>query len=190
MDAISVGPGLGQQLPTAAALRKLFKSTSLPFILDADALNIVSTYSEIRNELPVDSLLTPHEGELRRLVGKWEDSYDKLQRLTELSKSIRSTVLLKGAYTVVSSPGEPMLFNSTGNEGMATAGSGDVLTGLLLALRSAGLSARQAAAVGAFLHGRAGDLAVVEKETYGLIASDIVEHLPLAFLSVLGKLSQ
>ena len=181
--AVAVGPGLGQQLPTAAVLRRLFR-TELPFVVDADALNLVSAHPELRAELPVGSLLTPHEGELARLTGSWTDDYDKLRRLQALAEESASTVLLKGAYTVIASPGAPLHFNSTGNAGMATAGSGDVLTGLLLALLAAGLTPARAALVGAFLHGRAGDLAAVQKGSHGLIAGDIVEQLPAAFLSV------
>ena len=184
--ALAVGPGLSQQLPTAAALRKLYETTSLPLVVDADALNLMADCTELRRALPANSLLTPHEGELARLTGSWTDDYDKLERLQALAKDTRSTVLLKGAYTAIASPGEPLFFNATGNPGMATAGSGDVLTGLLLALRAAGLSALQAASCGAFLHGLAGDQAALEKGSHGLIASDIIEKLPTAFSSVLG----
>ena len=187
VQMIAVGPGLSQKLPTAAALRKLLRTTKIPFVLDADALNLMAMHPELRDELPTESLLTPHEGELRRLIGNWRDDYDKLHKLSRLSKSTRSTVLLKGAYTVIASPDEPLYFNPTGNPGMATAGSGDVLTGLLLALRAAGLPAHRAAIVGAFLHGKAGDLAAIKKGSYGLIASDIIDQLPAAFLSVQNK---
>lgn len=183
VGAIAIGPGLGKQLPSAAALRQLFQEATQPLILDADALNLLATYPELLAELPADSLLTPHPGELRRLLGTWKDDYDKLARLQAFSQKIQGTVLLKGAYTVMASPGKPLWFNPTGNPGMATAGAGDVLTGLLLALRVA-LPTAAAAATGAFLHGLAGDLAAQNKGTHSLIASDIIDYLPQAFIEV------
>ena len=187
VSAIAVGPGLGQALPTAAALRRLMSSTSKPLILDADALNILSSYPELIKCLAAGSLLTPHEGELRRLVGSWASDYEKIERAQDFVEKTRSTMLLKGAYTVIISPGEPLWFNMTGHPGMATAGSGDVLTGLLLALRCTGLGTRETAALGAFLHGRAADLARRTLGTHGLIARDIIDHLPAAFCSLNQK---
>ena len=177
---VAVGPGIGVDLPTASALRGLLRDVDAPIILDADALNILSTYRDLIQELPPDSLLTPHEGELARLVGKWSNDYDKIERTRAFARHTRSIIVIKGAYSLVIDPEEPLLFNSTGNPGMATAGSGDVLTGLLLALRTLGLSARRAAALGVFLHGRAGDLAADQLSARSLTASDLIDYLPIA----------
>ena len=183
LQAIAIGPGIGQQLPTAASLRKLFKTIQQPIIVDADAINLMAHHAELLNVLPADSLLTPHAGELVRLIGQWSDDYDKLQRVQSFCKQHACVILLKGAYTTIASA-DTLWFNPTGHVGMATAGSGDVLTGILLALRGTGLSTLKTAAIGAFLHGRAGELAAQHTGSYSLIARDIIKQLPAAFLSI------
>ena len=183
--AVAVGPGIGQRLPTAAALRKLLTESQVPLILDADALNILSSYPELLKELPKHSLLTPHVGEFRRLAGQWQTEHEKWTLLKKFTENYHCTILLKGAYSLIASPSQPIYINSTGNAGMATAGSGDVLTGVLAALRThPTLSVWQVALLGAFLHGRAGDLAVQEKGVHSLIANDIIDALPKAFQSL------
>ena len=184
LQAIAIGPGMGQQLPTAASLRRLFNACQQhPLIVDADALNLMAQYAELLAALPADSLLTPHTGELLRLIGQWSDDYDKLQRVQSFCKQHACTMLLKGAYTTIASA-DTLWFNPTGHVGMATAGSGDVLTGILLALRGTGRSTLKTAAMGAFLHGRAGELAAQHTGSYSLIARDIIKQLPAAFLSI------
>ena len=184
-DAIAAGPGIGQRLPTAAALRRLFQDTQVPLILDADALNLLASYPELLQELPKDSLLTPHVGEFRRLAGPWKDEHEQWTLLRHFAETHHCTIILKSAYSLIASPGQPLYINPTGNAGMATAGSGDVLTGLLAALRThSTCSVWQVAVLGAFLHGRAGDLAARTKGVYSLIASDIIAALPHAFQSL------
>ena len=170
--AIAVGPGL-QQLPCTAQALKSLLNTSKPLILDADALNLIALDSNLLAKVPKNSLLTPHAGELERLTGTWSDDHDKLERLRNFCEKTKCVVLLKGAYTLIAVPGEPFYFNPTGNPGMATAGSGDVLTGVLLALCAAKVAIKDAARLGAFLHGRAGDLAAAHKGSHGLLSRDI-----------------
>lgn len=178
--AIGVGPGLGQEAATLTALRKLLETTTAPLVIDADALNLLSAHSELLHMVPAGSVLTPHPGEFARLAGRAANDFERLTQQQELARRLRSVVILKGAYTSVASPEGVIYFNSTGNPGMATAGSGDVLTGLITGLLAQGYSAIDAALIGVFVHGQAGDLVAHEKGMDGLIASDLVEAIPTA----------
>ncbi|MEN8116349.1 MAG: NAD(P)H-hydrate dehydratase, partial [Bacteroidota bacterium] len=183
-SAIGVGPGLDRKQNSCKALCALLENSKVPLVIDADALNILSENKEWFKKLPEGSILTPHPGEFRRLVGETSNSYQRIQKQVEFSKEYNCIVVLKGAYTSVSTPGGKLCFNSTGNPGMATAGSGDVLTGVILGLLAQGMPSADAALIGVFVHGLAGDLAVREKSEISLIAGDIIEYMGRAFLSI------
>jgi NAD(P)H-hydrate epimerase len=179
--AVGIGPGLGQDAATTEVLRQLLqqtKQTSLPLVIDADALNLLGTHRELLAELPPNTLLTPHPKEFERLTEPARDDYHRLELLRAFCARHRCYCVLKGAYTALGTPEGPLYFNSTGNPGMGTGGSGDVLTGLLLALRAdQRLSPLDAALIGIFAHGHAGDLAAQQTGEAGLIAGDIVRFI-------------
>ena len=183
-SSIGIGPGLGQHPDTVKAFGKVLEEFRKPLVIDADGLNILAANRELLNLIPEGSILTPHPKEFERIVGPWKDDFQRLDKLKTLAKQLKSVVVLKGAYTSVASPDMKVYFNSTGNPGMATGGSGDVLTGILAALLSQGYAALDAARLGVFLHGLSGDLAAREKGQHSLIASDIIESLPAAFQRV------
>ncbi len=182
-DVIGVGPGIGQTKETTAALKTLLTSGK-PMIFDADALNILSANREMLKDIPEGSILTPHPKEFERLAGKWKDDFERLEKQINLAKELRSIIILKGARTSIASPTGTVYFNSTGNAGMATGGSGDVLTGMLTGIIAQKYSPIETAILGVFLHGMSGDLAVRNKGMNSLIASDIIDYLPEAFTSV------
>lgn len=183
-NAIAIGPGLGQHPDTKSALLDLLKSYTGRLVLDADALNILSGIEGWAILVPEGSILTPHVGEFERLAGKSESAYERLRKQQQLARQTRSVIILKGACTSVCFPNGETWFNTTGNPGMATGGSGDTLTGILCALLSQGYKPEDASCLGVYIHGRAADLAV-EKcgETY-LAARNIIESLGLAFLEL------
>jgi hydroxyethylthiazole kinase-like uncharacterized protein yjeF len=131
--------------------------------------------------IPDGSILTPHPKEFERLAGSWENDFQRLDKQKELAKELHSVVILKGAYTSIATPGGVIYFNPTGNQGMATGGTGDVLTGILTGLLAQNYSPEQAAVIGVFVHGLSGDVAKQEKGMISLISSDLVEYLPQAF---------
>jgi len=183
-SAIGIGPGIGQSQETTKAMMNLMTKVTKPLVIDADALNILAVHPEWLHSIPKKSILTPHPKEFERIVGKWTNDFERLEKLKQFSIQIQCIVVLKGAYSSVAFPDGSVYFNSTGNPGMATGGSGDVLTGILTSLLAQGYSPENTARAGVFLHGLAGDLAVKEKGTHGLIASDITEWLPAAFSSL------
>jgi ADP-dependent NAD(P)H-hydrate dehydratase / NAD(P)H-hydrate epimerase len=134
--------------------------------------------------LPPHSILTPHPGEFRRLIGDWANDFERLEKQKRFSKQIGGIVVLKGAHTSITSPDGKVYFNTSGNPGMATAGSGDVLTGILTSLLAQGYKSLNAAIFGVFLHGLAGDLASRSVGEISLIASDIIDFLPQAYRSL------
>lgn len=181
--AIGVGPGLGQSTDTGKAFLKLIENGK-PLVIDADALNLLATNREWIKQIPLGSILTPHPKEFERLVGTWKNDFERLEKQKQLSVDTKAVVILKGAHSSITSPDEKVYFNSTGNPGMATGGSGDVLTGILTGLLAQGYSATDAAIVGVYLHGLSGDMAAREKGQHSLIASDLIDFLPAAFKSV------
>jgi hydroxyethylthiazole kinase-like uncharacterized protein yjeF len=183
-STIGIGPGLGQANETVQGFEYLLKNFNKPIVVDADALNILSSNQELQKLIPKGSILTPHPGEFARLVGEWKNDFDKLEKLKEFSSRTQSIVLLKGAYSAIATPDGKIYFNPTGNPGMATGGSGDVLTGILTALLAQGYSSLEASITGVYVHGLAGDLAVREKGEISLIAGDIINYLSAAFKKV------
>lgn len=180
-SAVAVGPGLGQSKESEKALLNLIDNCRAPMVLDADALNILARNPEYMNRLPQGSVLTPHAGEFDRLFGAAEDTFERLRKASAYAVESGVTVLLKGAHTVVIAPDGNLHFNSTGNPGMATGGSGDVLTGIILALLAQGYAADDVARTAVYVHGLSGDYAAAEKGMTALVAGDIVDCLPAAW---------
>lgn len=180
-DALGIGPGLGTQPETAAMLINLIANSNKPLLLDADALNIIALNSELLDKLPENSILTPHPGEFRRLFGNAENSFAELEKQGRLSQQYKIIIVRKGACTATTLPDGSCYFNSTGNPGMATAGSGDVLSGVILSLLAQHYKPGDAAIAGVFLHGLSGDLALLKSSQEALIAGDIADGLGAAF---------
>ena len=177
-QAVGIGPGLGKNEASRAVLELLLREAKVPLVLDADALNLLGEHRELLALLPPDTVLTPHVGEFTRLTQKAADDYERLALLREFARQHRCVVVLKGAYTAVAAPNGQVYFNPTGNPGMATGGSGDVLTGLVLALRAdQRLDALAATRLAVLAHGLAGDLAAATTGEAGLLAEDLVRHI-------------
>jgi len=180
-QSVGVGPGIGVNEGVNKMLEKLCEicqELAMPMVLDADALNNFSSYREKLNKIPKNSILTPHPKEFKNLIGKsWKDDYEKQAFLREFSVKNQLIICLKGANTAVALPDGTIHFNSSGNAGMATAGSGDVLTGIITALLAQGYSSQDAAILGVFQHGVAGDRAAEKFGMTSMIASDIVENI-------------
>ena len=162
-----------------------FKNINSSLIIDADAINILSKNKSLLNRIGKNCILTPHPGEFKRLVGEWRDDHEKLDLQKAFCKEYECYMILKGAYSSVCTPLGNTYFNPSGNPGMATAGSGDVLTGLLIALLAQGYSILDTCLMGTYLHGKAGDLALEKQSHESLIASDIINYFGKSFKSLL-----
>lgn len=180
-SVIGIGPGIGQEGETVQAFRKILEQAKVRMVIDADALNILAANRELLPLVPPDSVLTPHPKEFERLVGPWKNDFARLEKQKQLARDLRSVVVLKGAYTSVALPDGTVIFNSSGNPGMAKGGCGDVLTGILTGLMAQSYNSADAVKLGVFLHGFAGDLAAYEKGMNSLTASDLIDFLPGAF---------
>jgi NAD(P)H-hydrate epimerase len=181
---IGIGPGIGQATVTKNILKKLLETFKKPMVIDADALNILSADPGLVAEIPQGSILTPHPKEFERLVGKWGNDFERLEKQKEFSLNRKCIVVLKGAYTSISDVEGNVYFNPTGSPAMAKGGSGDVLTGILTAMLSQSYAPVESALLGVYLHGLCGNLGAVNKSVYSLIASDLTEILPAAFKSL------
>lgn len=186
-STLGIGPGLGQNAATRTALAKTLENFRQPVVLDADALNILGRDRHLLNLIPPGSLLTPHPKEFERLTSPWKDDFERLEMLKQLAVTLKAVVVLKGAHTAIATEKGRIYFNSTGNPGMATGGTGDVLTGILTGLLAQKYTPIEAAVAGVFIHGLAGDLAVQECGMDALIASDLIDHIPAAFLKIARK---
>lgn len=184
-NAIAVGPGIGINEQTQKIIKLLIQNAAIPLILDADALNILSENKTWLAFIPRYSILTPHPKEFERLAGKPTNDYERLQIQKEFSVKYSVYIIYKGAYSTISTPTGKLYFNSTGNPGMATGGSGDVLTGILLGLIASGYSSFDASIIGTYIHGLAGDIAAHEKGETSLMAGDIVDFIPNAFNKIM-----
>ncbi|MCD7916015.1 MAG: NAD(P)H-hydrate dehydratase [Tannerellaceae bacterium] len=183
-DVIGVGPGIGQRLETGAALERLLQGASKPIVMDADALNIMTSNKDLLLRVPPRSILTPHTKEFDRLAGDSATGYERLMKAQSFAQQYKVCVVLKGAYTATCTPSGKVFFNSTGNPGMSTAGSGDVLTGVILGLLSQGYEPETAAVAGVFLHGTAGDLAAQAYSEESMLAGDLVKMLGKAYKQI------
>ncbi len=185
--ALAIGPGIGRHLETQALVHNLLVEAKRPMVLDADGLNAVAGHADMLGRASGPLILTPHPGEMARLLGTTsaEIQRDRLGAASRLARERNVCVVLKGAGTVVAAPDGRLAVNSTGNPGMATAGTGDALTGIIVGLLAQGLPAWEAACAGVFLHGLAGDLAAAEQGEAGLIAGDVIRAIPQATRHVL-----
>jgi hydroxyethylthiazole kinase-like uncharacterized protein yjeF len=179
--AIGIGPGLGCKPNTGKGLKMVLEQSLVPLVIDADGLNILSAHPEWLELLPDGTILTPHPKEFDRLAGNSKNSFERHLKQREFAAKYNVIVVLKGAYTGIADPDGPYWFNTTGNPGMATGGSGDVLTGLVTGLLAQGLKPMDAALAGVYLHGVAGDLAANETGHASLIAGDIIQFIGKAF---------
>jgi ADP-dependent NAD(P)H-hydrate dehydratase / NAD(P)H-hydrate epimerase len=186
-DAVAAGPALGTRQVSQKALHDLLLNVKIPLVLDADALNIIALNKGWLGDIPKNSILTPHPGEFDRLAGQHKNGHDRLISQVELSKKHSIYIVLKGAYTSVTTPQGLCYFNSSGNPGMATAGSGDVLTGILLSLLGQGFEPFDAAIAGVFIHGMAGDIASTKISQESMTAGDISKNLGEVFKLFHGK---
>lgn len=182
--SVGIGPGLGTHKKTAKALIHFLEQYPHPLVLDADALNILATHPNYLHLIPKNSIITPHPKEFERLFGQTNDDYQRHKLQTLKASELGIYIILKGAHTAVACPDGNTYFNSTGNPGMATAGSGDVLTGIITSLLAQGYSYFQAAVIGVFLHGLAGDCAARRLAQPALIASDLIESLSDAYITL------
>ncbi|MDE5887738.1 MAG: NAD(P)H-hydrate dehydratase [Muribaculaceae bacterium] len=186
-QAVAVGPGIGTNEGTIDALEALLKNCTAPLILDADALNCIARRPQLLSMIPPHTILTPHIGEFDRLFGEHHSSEERLKKAIDMAKYYNIIIVLKGHYTATVRPTGRVYFNSTGNPGMATAGSGDVLTGVISAFLAQGYRPEHAALVGVFVHGLAGDLALADKGEYGIMATDIADNCGKAIRSIITR---
>ena len=180
---VGIGVGMGTNDKTVTGFAYFLNKNKKPLVLDADALNILSKNKSLLKKIPENTILTPHPKELERLIGAWEDDFEKLDKVKEFSKKFKCIVVIKGAHTIVVQNDKGYV-NTTGNPGMATAGSGDVLTGVITGLRAQGYSALNAAIFGVYLHGKAGDIAVESTGYQSLVASNLIESIGSAYLDL------
>lgn len=182
-DVIGFGVGVGTREETVEGFKNLLKKYKNPIVIDADGLNILSKNKALLDLLPEGSVLTPHPKELERLIGKWKDDFDKLEKVREFTLKYKLILVLKGAFTFTVTS-KDVFINTSGNPGMATAGSGDVLTGVITAFIGQGYDPLRASILGVYLHGRAGDLAAADLSYEGIIAGDIAKNTGAAILDL------
>ena len=179
-DVIGIGIGMGTSEKTQKAFTELLNSLKAPMVIDADGLNILSLNKSLLKKLPPKTILTPHPGELKRLLGAWADDFDKLEKAKQFSKTYDCILVLKDAHTIVIYDDQGYI-NTTGNPGMATAGSGDVLTGMITSLMGQKYEPVKAAIFGVYLHGRAADIAIEKLGYQALTATAIINGIGPAF---------
>lgn len=185
-QAIGIGPGIGNEF-SATLLENIFANFSSPLLLDADALTLLSRKPALINKIPKGAVLTPHPKEFDRLFGTQANDFERIETCLSQAKELQLVIVLKGHHTFIALPDGNAYFNSTGNAGMASGGSGDVLAGIITGLMAQGYSSSHAALLGVYLHGLAGDLAAKELSQEAMIAGDIVDYLTKAFLILTAK---
>ncbi|MBA4276058.1 NAD(P)H-hydrate dehydratase [Flavobacterium sp.] len=181
--AIGIGPGIGQDIETHTALHRFVKTNEIPLVIDADALNILSQNKQWLTFLPEKTIFTPHQKELERLIGAWDSDTEKIEKAITFSKQNNLIMVLKGAPTKIID-GDTIYENTTGNAALATAGTGDVLTGMITSLLAQSYEPVDAAILGVYLHGLTADIALPETGYQAFIASDCIEHIGKAYLSL------
>ena len=188
MSACAIGPGLSTHYETVQVVRNLIQRLAIPMVIDADGLNAIAGSLNILKKVKAPVILTPHPGEMGRLLGltSVDVQKDRIRTASDFAVKYNVTLVLKGAGTAVAGPGGEVFINSTGNPGMATGGTGDVLTGMIGSLLAQDYPAVQAACLGVYLHGLAGDLAAKEKGEMGMIAGDLIEKIPEAIQKTIG----
>ena len=188
-NVIGLGIGLGTAEKTLIAFEAFLKSNKTPLVIDADGINILAKKKALLKLLPESTVLTPHPKELERLIGNWKDDFDKLERTKKFSKKYKTIVVIKGANTITVF-GDKLYINTTGNPGMATAGTGDVLTGNITGLVSQGYDALSATLFGIYLHGKSADIAIQDFGYQSLTATHIVNYLGKAYLDLFKQPEQ
>jgi NAD(P)H-hydrate epimerase len=187
-SSIAIGPGIGTAEQTVNGLKILIQHAKVPIVFDADAINILAENKTWLGFVPKGSIFTPHPKEFERLVGRSSNNFDQNLKQQDFSFRYQCYVVLKGANTAVTTPDGNCYFNTTGNPGMATGGSGDVLTGIIAGLMAQGYSSLESCLLGVYIHGLAGDMALNEQGFEALIAGDIITNLGKSFQSLYGKL--
>ncbi|MDO4159145.1 MAG: NAD(P)H-hydrate dehydratase [Prevotellaceae bacterium] len=181
-DAIGIGPGLGQNESSAIALITQIRRCQSSIVVDADGLNMLASHRAWLQQLPKGIIMTPHPKEFERLAGnRFGDSYERLSNARDLAERLQAYIILKGHNSALCLPDGNIIFNSTGNAGMATAGAGDVLTGIITGLLARGYNHADACMLGMYLHGLAGDLAAKDLGIESVVAGDLIKYLPQAF---------
>lgn len=186
-QSIGIGPGIGTEPSTCELVLKIIQQANCPLVIDADALNIFSRHPDFMKYIPKNSILTPHPKEFDRLFGSSKTAYDRLQKQLEQSKAHSMYILLKGAHSSLSTPSGEVYFNSTGNPGMAKGGSGDVLTGMITSILASNHSPKEAVILAMYLHGLAGDKAQEQFTEYSMSATQLIDCIPKAFISLNEK---
>lgn len=186
-QAVAAGPGIGTSPETIDALEGLLKNVKCPLVLDADALNCIARRPALLSMLPPKTIITPHVGEFDRLFGEHKSTEQRLRKALEMSKYYNIIIVIKGHHTIVVRPTGKAYINSTGNAGMATAGAGDVLTGVIAAFCAQGYRPELAATMGVYFHGLAGDIAASKEGQFGVTAIDIADSMGIAIQKVLSK---
>ncbi|WP_185882427.1 NAD(P)H-hydrate dehydratase [Blattabacterium cuenoti] len=189
VNSIGIGMGMGDKNEKTSNAVKTFllyqkKYENIPIVIDADAINILSKTLNFVNYLPYNTILTPHPKEFYKLCGSWKNDYHKLEKLKTFSQKNNIFCVLKGAYSIISTPDGYLYFNSTGNPGMATAGSGDVLSGIITSLLSQGYSQKEACIFGVYIHGLSGDIAAEQKSEESIIAEDIINYMDQSYQKI------
>ncbi len=183
-DSIALGPGLGENAETRRLAREILEEVEKPVVLDADGINALEGSTDVLRKRQQSTVITPHPGEMARLVGKSAETIqsDRQKAAKDLAVSTKTVVCLKGHKTVVASPDGNIYINETGNSGMATGGTGDVLTGMIASFIGQGIDAFSATVSAVYLHGIAGDIAADKKGPFCMIATDLIDYLPEAFV--------
>ena len=182
-DAIGIGIGMGQNEKTVSAFHKFLKNYNGSLVIDADGLNILSKHNDLLSFLPSKTIITPHPKELNRLIGKWDDDFDKIKKSVEFAKKYNLIVVLKGAYSLIIDANN-IFVNSTGTPALATAGSGDVLTGIITSLLAQGYTPIDAARVGTYIHGMTADITAKSIHPRSFIASDIIDNIGNSYFNL------
>lgn len=182
--SIGIGPGIGTASETKTMLQELMENYKMPVVLDADALNCIASQKEMLKIIPAGSVLTPHPKEFERLFGKTNNEFERIELALQKSNEFNIIIVLKGHHTFIATPENKGYFNSTGNVGMATGGSGDVLTGILTGLSAQGYSSVDTAILGVYIHGLAGDIAAEKCSMEAMIAGDLIENLKEAYREI------
>lgn len=185
-SSIAIGPGIGTNALTVDALEHFLINANSPCVLDADALNCIKERPSLLNNIPIKSIITPHTGEFDRLFGKFYSDEMRLKKALDIAKLYSIIIVLKGHHTIVVRPDGKLYINDNGNSGMATAGSGDALTGIIGSLMAQGYIPEISSVAGVFIHGLAGDIAAKKIGKFGMIASDIVDAIPAAMSEIIS----
>ncbi|MBI4826108.1 MAG: NAD(P)H-hydrate dehydratase [Nitrospirae bacterium] len=186
-DVLAIGPGISNDKEISALVCELIKRSNVPIVIDADGLNAIAGDTSVLKKSGAPVIITPHSGEMARLLnGKAENLQDdRINTAISFAKKTKTYLVLKGAPTIIAAPSGDSFINSTGNPGMSTAGTGDVLTGMISAFLAQGLSPLDASILGVYMHGHAGDIAAEKKGEHSLIASDIIKAIPSVFRSII-----